>query len=78
MQWNGTVPYTYLQNVRLQATMPSSMSSTEQRAGDPAAAFEAAYERHRSRLFGYLLRRLGSPEEAEDALAETFEEAWRS
>jgi RNA polymerase sigma-70 factor (ECF subfamily) len=41
------------------------------RAGD-ARAFEALVRRHERRVFGLLLRMLGSREEAEDAAQETF------
>jgi RNA polymerase sigma factor (sigma-70 family) len=41
------------------------------------AAFEAVYSAHFHRLAGYALRRAASPEDAADAVAETFLIAWR-
>jgi len=38
----------------------------------PADATRQLYERHSSRIFGFCLSRLGSREEAEDALQTTF------
>ena len=46
-------------------------------AGD-STAFEQLFERHRKSLHGYLLRRLRSQVEAEDAVSLTFLKAWRA
>lgn len=40
------------------------------------AAFETLYDRHSGILYGLLLRILGSPEDAQEALQETFVKAW--
>jgi RNA polymerase sigma-70 factor (ECF subfamily) len=39
--------------------------------------FEALYAQHHAQVLGYALRRLDSPDEAADVLAETFLVAWR-
>jgi RNA polymerase sigma-70 factor (ECF subfamily) len=39
--------------------------------------FEALYAEHHARVLGYALRRIDSPDEAADVLAETFLVAWR-
>lgn len=39
--------------------------------------FEALYAQHRAHVLGYALRRIDSPDEAADVLAETFLVAWR-
>jgi RNA polymerase sigma-70 factor (ECF subfamily) len=39
--------------------------------------FEALYAQHHAQILGYALRRLDSPDEAADVLAETFLVAWR-
>lgn len=46
-------------------------------AGGDEKAFETLYQRHRAGLYGFLLRRLRNPVEAEDAVAVTFFKAWR-
>jgi RNA polymerase sigma-70 factor (ECF subfamily) len=46
------------------------------RAGD-ADAFEELYRQHARRLYGLVLRMVGSPEEAEDLLQEVFLQAYR-
>lgn len=46
-------------------------------AGDPAA-FETLFQRHRDELHWFLLRKLGSTEDAEDAVTLTFYKAWRA
>jgi RNA polymerase sigma-70 factor, ECF subfamily len=46
------------------------------RAGD-ADAFEELYRQHARRLFGLVLRMIGSPDEAEDLLQEVFLQAHR-
>jgi RNA polymerase sigma-70 factor (ECF subfamily) len=46
-------------------------------AGD-SSAFELLFERHRASLHGFLLRRLRSQSETEDAVALTFLKAWRA
>ena len=40
------------------------------------AAFEQLYDRHSSLLYALLLRILGSPDDAQEALQETFLKAW--
>lgn len=45
---------------------------------EDTAAFEALFKRHRDGLQGFLYRKLGSVEEAEDALSLTFSNAWRA
>jgi RNA polymerase sigma-70 factor (ECF subfamily) len=47
-------------------------------AADDVAAFEELFHRHRDGLQGFLYRKLGSVEEAEDALTITFCNAWRA
>jgi RNA polymerase sigma-70 factor (ECF subfamily) len=47
-------------------------------ASDDGEAFNALFERHRDRLQGFLYRKLGSREEAEDAVSLTFCNAWRA
>lgn len=42
-----------------------------------AGRFEALYRTYHGQVLGYLLRRTGGPEDAADALAETFLTAWR-
>jgi RNA polymerase sigma factor (sigma-70 family) len=39
--------------------------------------FEVLYAEHHARVLGYVLRRIDGPDEAADALAETFLIAWR-
>lgn len=56
---------------------PDSDLVDDWRAGDPNA-FEALVRRHERRVFGLLLRMLGSREEAEDAAQETFLNLHRS
>jgi RNA polymerase sigma factor (sigma-70 family) len=58
--------------------MPENASVLED---DSAAGVDGATElftRYSTRVYRYCLRRLGSPEEAEDALQLTFLNAWRS
>jgi RNA polymerase sigma factor (sigma-70 family) len=58
--------------------MPQNASVLED---DSAAGVDGATElftRYSTRIYRYCLRRLGSPEEAEDALQLTFLNAWRS
>jgi RNA polymerase sigma-70 factor (ECF subfamily) len=45
---------------------------------EDTVAFEALFKRHRDGLQGFLYRKLGSVEEAEDALSLTFSNAWRA
>jgi len=47
-------------------------------AGGEARAFDLFFRRHRDRLQGFLYLRLGSREEAEDALLAAFCNAWRA
>lgn len=44
---------------------------------DDADAFGLLFERHGARIHGYVLRRTGDPQAAEDIVAITFLEAWR-
>ena len=46
------------------------------RTGD-ADAFGLLFERHGARIHGYVLRRTGDPQVAEDTVAVVFLEAWR-
>lgn len=46
------------------------------RSGD-ADAFGLLFERHGARIHGYVLRRTGDPQVAEDTVAVVFLEAWR-
>ena len=46
------------------------------RSGDPES-FARLYERVEADLYKYALYTLGSPHDAEDAVSETFVEAWR-
>jgi RNA polymerase sigma-70 factor (ECF subfamily) len=52
------------------------VNSRSSAAGD-AERFEAIFERHHAAVLGYALRRSASPDDAADALAETFATAWR-
>ncbi len=53
------------------AAMPGQDEATRRRR------FEALYAQYHSQVLGYALRRIDSPEEAADVLAETFLVAWR-
>lgn len=44
---------------------------------DPKQRFEKIYDAHYPDLLAYVRRRTGSPDDAADALAETFTTAWR-
>jgi RNA polymerase sigma-70 factor (ECF subfamily) len=44
---------------------------------DDADAFGLLFERHGARIHGYVLRRTGDPQAAEDIVAIVFLEAWR-
>ena len=65
------------------ATRPLSLT-TEDRdlllrsAADDDEAFSLLFERHREGLYGYLYRKLRRHEETEDAVTQTFCNAWRS
>lgn len=48
------------------------------RPDDPGRAAERLFEDYSGRVYRYCLWRLGSPEEAEDALQATYLNAWRS
>jgi RNA polymerase sigma factor (sigma-70 family) len=54
------------------------MSALEQERTVEAADATELFARHSSGIYRYCLRRLGSPEEAEDALQLTYLNAWRS
>jgi RNA polymerase sigma-70 factor (ECF subfamily) len=47
-------------------------------AESPTRALETLFEQHSGRVYAYCLRRLGSVQEAEDALQVTYLNAWRS
>ena len=47
-------------------------------AADDSRAFESLFARHREALHGFLFRKLGSHDEAEDAVTMTFSHAWRA
>ena len=61
------------------AAEPSRGRATEveRRSAPEADAARALYERHAGQLYGFCLHRLGSREEAEDALQTTFLNAFR-
>lgn len=41
-------------------------------------AFEAAYRAHEVRIYNFILRMVGNPDDAADIMQETFVNAWRS
>ena len=65
-----------LRSRRLLALASDDTLATQIQRGNEAA-FEAVFERHAAGLLGFCRHMLGSPEEAEDAVQQTFASAFR-
>lgn len=58
-------------------TEPDDVELWSRIRADDADAFGLLFERHGARIHGYVLRRTGDPQAAEDTVAVVFLEAWR-